>query len=102
MLSKSDLLALGRVFLELQKSKWSVLNGYKKLTSRAFQKFIIVHTLLQIRRPKIGVQCQPPAPFQASNAQGAEPSVQTPREDPLASISRPRGLIARGSHQSSA
>ncbi|QHO49538.1 uncharacterized protein [Arachis hypogaea] len=55
MLSKSDLLALGRAFQELQKSKWSALNGYKKLTSRAFHQCIIVYNLLRIERPKTGV-----------------------------------------------
>ncbi|KAL4287176.1 hypothetical protein AHAS_Ahas19G0160000 [Arachis hypogaea] len=102
MLSRSDLLELRRAFLELQKSKWSILNGYGKLTSRDFQKYIIVHTLLQIIRPKTGVQRQLPGPFQASSAQGVETSVQTPKEDPLASVQHPRGLIARGSHLSSA
>ncbi|QHO52732.1 uncharacterized protein DS421_2g41680 [Arachis hypogaea] len=58
MLSGSDLLTLGRAFLELQKSEWSILNNYEKLTFRAFQQHIIVHTLLQIRRPKTGVQRQ--------------------------------------------
>ncbi|QHN96930.1 uncharacterized protein DS421_18g623040 [Arachis hypogaea] len=96
MLSGSNTLAFRRAFLELHKSKWSVLNGYGKLTSRSFHQCIIAHTLLQIRRPKTGVQRQPPAPFQASSAQGKETSVQTPKEDPLASVKHPRGLIARG------
>ena len=102
MLSRSDLPVFGRSFLELQKSKWSALNNYGKLTSRAFKKYIIVHTLLRIRRPKIGVQRQLPAPFQASSAQRAETRIQTPREEPLASIQHSKSLIACGSHQSSA
>ncbi|QHN77823.1 uncharacterized protein DS421_19g656160 [Arachis hypogaea] len=63
MLSRSDLPAFGRTFLVLQKSQWSALNGYGKLTSRAFQQYIIVHTFLRIRRPKTGVQCQPSDQF---------------------------------------
>ncbi|QHO02579.1 uncharacterized protein DS421_13g424990 [Arachis hypogaea] len=72
------------------------------MISRAFQKCIIIHTLFHIRRSKIGIQRQLPAPFEASSVQRAEPSVQTPKENPLASVQRPRGLKARGSHQSSA
>ncbi|QHN82316.1 uncharacterized protein DS421_20g694760 [Arachis hypogaea] len=55
MLSGSDLRAFERAFLELHKSKWSSLNGYGKLTSSAFQQYIIAHTFLGIRRPKTGV-----------------------------------------------
>lgn len=101
MLSGSDLLALGRAFLELQESKWSILNGFGNLTFRAFQKCIIIYTFLQIRQPKSGDQRQPPAPFQASSAQRVETSVETPREDPLASVPCSRDLLACEPHQSS-
>ncbi|QHO28976.1 uncharacterized protein DS421_7g221290 [Arachis hypogaea] len=102
MLSISDLPKFVRAFLELHKSKFSALNGYRKLTSRAFQQYIIFHTLLRIRRPETGVQRHLLAPIQASSAQRAEPSVRRPREDPLAGIPCPRSLIVCGSHQSSA
>ena len=102
MLSGSDLLALRRAFLELQITKWSFLNGYGNLTSRAFHQCIIVNTLLHIRRHKTGVQRQLPAPFQASSAQRAQLSVQRPIEDPLSGIPCPRDYNACGPHQSSA
>jgi len=76
MLSGSDFLALEGAFLELQKSKWSFLNGFGKLTSRAFQKYLIVHTLLQNQWPKTGVQRQPSTPVLVSNAQRRVASVQ--------------------------
>lgn len=49
MLSRSDLCALEGAFLELQKSTWHALNNYRKLTSRAFQKYIIGHTFLEMK-----------------------------------------------------
>ena len=45
MLLDSDLPALKVDFLELQNSKWHASNGVGKLTSRAFQQYIILHTL---------------------------------------------------------
>ena len=41
-------------------------------------------------------------PILASNAQDRRDQCPTPKKDPLASVQHPRGLIARGSHQSSA
>ena len=68
MLLDSDLPALKVDFLELQNSKWHASNCVGKQTSRAFQQYIIVHTLLKDRRRKLafntssmlqsGVQCQ--------------------------------------------
>ena len=48
MLLDSDLLALKVDFMELQNSKLCSLNGVRKSTSRAFQQYIIVHTLFEI------------------------------------------------------
>ena len=45
MLLESDLPSLKMDFLELHNSNWRVLNGVGKWTSRAFQQYIIVHTL---------------------------------------------------------
>ena len=45
MLLDFDLPALKIDFLELQNSKWSASNCVGKWTSRAFQPYIIVHTL---------------------------------------------------------
>ena len=53
MLLDSDLPALEVDFLELQNSKQHALNFFGKQTSRAFQKYIIVHTLLKDRRRKL-------------------------------------------------
>ena len=52
MLLDSDLPALKVDFLELQNSKWRASNCVGKQTSRAFQKYIIVYTLLKDRRRK--------------------------------------------------
>ena len=49
ILLTSDLSALKVDFLELQNSKWCALNCIEKYTSRAFQKYIIVHTLPEFR-----------------------------------------------------
>ena len=48
MLLDSNLPALKRIFLELHKSNWHVLNWDGKLTSWAFQEYIIVYTLPEI------------------------------------------------------
>ena len=45
MLLDSDLPALKMDFLELQNTKWRALNCVGNSTSRAFQQYIIVHTL---------------------------------------------------------
>ena len=53
MLLDSDLPALEMDFLELQESNWRALNDVGKQTSRAFQQYIIVHTLREDRRRKL-------------------------------------------------
>ena len=53
MLLDSDLPALKVDFLELQNSKWHASNCVGKQTSRAFQQYIIVHTLHKDRRRKL-------------------------------------------------
>lgn len=58
MLLDPDLPALEMDFLELQESNWRALNGVGKQTSRAFQQYIIVHTLREDRRRNLALNAK--------------------------------------------